>query len=257
MGNYYFLAASLPPLELKEKPEISFEELSARLEVNLSQKDFAKTVVLRRYIDLCNIKALFLEEPIDPRGNLDEKELDEALLTQSSLPAYIFDILEQHETVSQKMAHFPELLSSYFAEEMVHQKGFLRDYLIFERNLRLVLLALRAKSLKRDLATELQFEDFTDPLVMQILAQKDAEEYNPPAEYAEVKEIFQSCGLDPWQLHQAFAEYRLRKIEELVDQPLFSIDWILSYIARLMLVEHWHELDKAKGKMILDTFKAS
>jgi uncharacterized protein DUF2764 len=64
MTNYYFLAASLPPLELGEVPDITFRELVRRLEINLTKNDFEKTVVLRRAIDLVNIRALLLEEPI-------------------------------------------------------------------------------------------------------------------------------------------------------------------------------------------------
>ena len=44
MANYYFLAASLPPLVLGEKPDLSFEELSARLSINLTVKDFEKII---------------------------------------------------------------------------------------------------------------------------------------------------------------------------------------------------------------------
>jgi len=40
----------------------------------------------------------------------------------------------------------------------------------------------------------------------------------------------------------------------LVDLSLFSIDWVLSYMAQLLLVENCHELDETKGKMILDAF---
>jgi hypothetical protein len=39
-----------------------------------------------------------------------------------------------------------------------------------------------------------------------------------------------------------------------VNKPLFSIDWILSYMARLLIVEQWNDLDSAKGKIILEAF---
>ena len=35
----------------------------------------------------------------------------------------------------------------------------------------------------------------------------------------------------------------------LVEKPLFSIDWILAYMAQLMIVlQYWNELDEEKGK---------
>lgn len=253
MGNYYFLAPSLPDLVLGQKPEVSYEELKTRIAINLSKEDYAKAIVFARFIDINNIRALFLEEPIDTRGNLSEKELDEALLIHNILPEYVFDFLDQFDTVLEKIRHFPSLIARFFVEEIPHAKGFLRKYLQFERDWRLVLTALRAKVLHRDVLNELQFEDFSDPLVAQILAQRDSPQYEPPEEFQGLKEIFVSCGNDPWQQHRAFDAWRFKKIEEMVTKPLFSIDWILSYMARLLIVEHDYELDKNKGNKIVDT----
>ncbi len=255
MGNYYFVAASLPTLVLGQKPEITFDELMKRLEINLSKKDLEQVSVMRRLIDIQNMRSLLLEEPIDPRGNLDEKELDEALLIQNILPGYVFDFLDQFETLPDRLRNFFGLFSKFFLEETPKQSGFLKKYLIFEHQWRLVMAALRAKDLNRDVTHELQFEDFSDTLVAQILAQRDAASYEPPPEWQELKELILSCGPDPWQRYKAFATWRFKKIDEMVERPLFSIDWILGYIARLIICENWVELDETKGKMILDTLK--
>lgn len=255
MGNYYFVAASLPPLVLGEKPEISFEELKMRLEINLSKEDLEKTIVLRRLIDLQNIRSLLLEEPIDPRGNLEEQELGEAMLVQNILPSYVFDFLDQFDTLTDRLKNFFGLFSKFFAEEIPNQKGFLAKYLTFEHEWRLVMAAMRAKELGRDIVHELQFEDFSNTLVAQILAQKDALVYEPSQDWLELKELIHACGSDPWQRYKAFAAWRFKKIEEMVERPLFSIDWILGYIARLMIVEQWNELDEVRGKMILESLK--
>lgn len=255
MRNYYFVAASLPELKLGEKPEISFEELVYRLSLNLSRQDLEKVEVLRRYIDLLNIRALLLEEPLDPRGNLSEKELDEALLLETFFPPYVFDFLNQYEDKKDQVRNFSALLLRYFTEEGKEKEGFLKKYLAFEREWRLVVAAMRAKKYKMDITRELQFEDFTDPIIADVLAQKDVEQYEPPAEYQDLKELIHACGDDPWALFKTISEYRFQKIEEMSGYPLFSIDWILGYMARLMLVEQWVELDEEKGKNILENFK--
>lgn len=254
MANYYFLAASLPPLILGEKPDLSFEELMSRFQINLNKKDYQKITAFRRYIDVNNMRFLFLEEAIDLRGNLNEKDLDEALLLKDNFPAYIFDFLDRFEKTSDKLKYFSGIFSVFFKEEIAHEKGFLKAYFDFERNWRLVMLALRSKEQERDVAKQLQFEDFSDSIVAQILAQKDASYYDPPSEYLELKERYLSCGKDPWQKYKVVAKWRLDQIEELVSNPVFSIDWILSYMARLVIVEDYCALDEAKGKMILDVF---
>ena len=254
MANYYFLAATLPPLTLGEKPDFTFEELGRLLEVNLYGRDLEKARVFRRIIDLGNIRALFQEESIDPRGNLNEKELDEALLFKDGMPEYVFDFLDQFETTPEKLRHFSGLFSTYFSQEIEHQTGFIQAYLTFEREWRLVMMAIRAKQMGRDITRELQFEDFTDPLIAQILAQRDADDYDPPEEYADLKEKFLACGPDPWQQYKTIAEWRFKHIGALVDRPFFSIDWILAYMAQLLIVEQWNDLEEEKGKMILDAF---
>jgi hypothetical protein len=157
--------------------------------------------------------------------------------------------------VPDKIRNFSGLLAQYFNAEIPKQKGFLRTYLTFERESRLVLVALRAKQLQRDVAKELQFEEPTDFLVAQILAQKDADSYDPPMEYADLKELIASCYNDPWLENRAFAEYRFKKIQEMAERETFSIDQILSYMAQLMIIEDLTLLDEEKGNMILETFK--
>lgn len=256
MGKYFFVVPSLPPLSLDEKPDLSFHELIARLQMSLSRSDLAKVKVIRQFVDLCNIRALLMEEPIDLHGNLNEKELDEALLVHANLPDYVFEFLERYEKTSDKIRNFSGLIALFFNEEIPKHKGFLRAYLQFEREWRLVLVGLRAKMMGRDVARELQFEDPQDPLVAQILAQKDSDRYEPPAEYADLKELITACAYDPLAEHRAFAEYRFKKVEEMTEAHPFSIDQILSYMIQLMIIESIEELDKEKGKMILQTFKS-
>lgn len=255
MGQYYYLAASLPQLEFPGKPDVSFEALKGALDLNLSKNDQEKVEILRRFVDITNIRPLLLEEEIDPKGNLTEKELDEALLVQNILPDYVFEFLNRYDTLAEKLKHFWGLQSLFFAEETSKQKGFLHDYLVFEREWRLVVLALRSKMISRDVTKELQFEDFSDPIVAQILAQRDAPQYEPPLEYQDLKEQFLACGPDPWMQNKVLCEYRFKAIQDMVGSEQFSIDFILGYLAQLMIIEYCNELDESRGSVILDTFK--
>jgi hypothetical protein len=254
VANYYFLAASLPPLVLGEKPDLPFDHLISRLDINLEKKDVQKMLIFRRWIDLNNIRSLYLEDAVDPRGNLSEKELDQALLLQDDLPEYVFDFLGQFESVQEKLRFFPGLLAAYFREEIELSDGFLKKYLEFERSWRLVLMGIKAKELGRDLTEELQFEDLKDPLVMDLLSQKDSITYDPPPEFVSLKEKYLACGPDPLLQFKEISKWRFKQIEEMATQPLFSMDWILSYMAQLLIVEQWNELDSEKGEIILEAF---
>ena len=256
MGDYYYLGASLPPLEFPVLPShLSCLSLKGDLQANLSSKDYKKVQSLCLLIDLLNIKTIFEEEEIDNRGNLVEEELDEALLTGTFFPDYVFDFLQKHESLAERLRNFPFLLAEFFREEEKKEEGFLQKYFSFERELRLVLLAIRSKIAKRDLVKELQFEDGTDSFVLQILAQKDSEQYEPPMEYKEVKDLVMGSQGDPWEQNKAITAYRFQKVQEMVEAKAFSIDTLLSYLVQLMLIEYWHELSREKGQIILGTFK--
>lgn len=252
MTNYYFVATALPPLQLGVPPEITFEEFDNLLKDNLTAEDYAKTQVVRRFYDIQNIRAFWKKEGLDPRGNLNELTLEEALLTREGFPDYVYDFLDAYETIEDKLHNFPRLVAMFFQYESEEAEGFLREYLNFEREWRLVLTGFRAKQLGRDLSAELQFEDPQDDFVAQILAQKDAKVFLPPDGYEDLQPLFEEHGASPLELYQALCEYRFYKIESLLGIDLFSIDVILGYMAQLITVEKWIELDKKKGLDIMD-----
>jgi len=252
MANYYFLITAFPPLTLGLKPELTDKELKELLVLNLTAGDLHEVERLRRSIDLYNIRALWLGLPFDDRGNYDPKEMEEQLLVRDQLPSYIVDYLERYESVEERLRYFSSLFVSLYRDEQPNLKGFLLKYYQFERELRLILTALRAKRSGRDIVRELQFEDLDDPLVVEILAQKDAPEYTPPREYEDLKTRFMDNSSDPLELNRTLLQYRFDKIEEMEEPQDFSIDRVLAYIARLGLVETAFELDKEKGKIAVE-----
>ena len=252
MKNYYFLATALPDLQIGTPPDISFKTFDFLLKMNLAPEDYQQSVVMRRYYDIQNIRFFWMEEEWDPRGYYNENELEEALLTQMGLPGYVYEYLEKYEHLEERLHNFPALVSAYFLNEIAAAEGFLREYLIFEREWRLVLAGFRAKKLGRDVVAELQFEDPYDEVVAQILAQKDAESYEPPTRYGDLKALFEEHYDAPLELYQAMCEYRFQKVETMYGIDVFSISRILAYMAQLIIVEKWLELDKKQGLQVVD-----
>jgi hypothetical protein len=246
---YYFLPSALPPLTLGIKPDISFKEFREMLLLNLTLTDLKKLDALLAPIDLYNVKALWLRMPLDDKGTIAARDLEESLLVRDSIPPYLVEFLEQYDATADRLRNFSSLYASLYRREW---DGFLGKYYQFERELRLILTALRAKRAGRDLVRELQFEDPYDPLVAQILAQKDGAEYTPPIEYEELKTLFVDNSLEPEKLAFALLKYRFDKIEEMEENELFTIDHVLGYAARLLIVESWDQLDREKGSMAME-----
>jgi len=252
MANYYFLSSLLPELKIGEPSPLSFHDLDELFEANLLHVDYEKTVIVRRMIDIENIRRLWQGNPVDHRGNLTDKDIEEALLIQDGLPEYVFNYIEEYSSDEDRLQYFSSLTSNFFVNEIRRNEGFLRDYLSFERDWRLVMLGFRVKRLGRDVSHELQFEDSDDMIVAQMLAQKDSKKYEPPDGYEDLKPIFKENVGDPLKLYKALCEYRFKRVEKLLVGELFSIERILGFLVQLIIVEKWNELDHQEGKVIVN-----
>lgn len=249
--KYYFLVSSLPPLVLGQVPSISYEEVRASLLMNLNSEDLEKVTLFQTFTDLRNIRALWLGQPLDARGNFGEKDLEEALLVRDPLPEFVGDFLDRYENPEDRLRYFASLYASLYAESQEKLKGFLQMYFKFEREVRLCLTALRAKEAGRDLLHEFQFEDPADPMVAFFLAQREAGDVQLPQEYEELKTAFLENSSDPKALYREILKFRLEGIEEMEYDRPFSIDQVLGYLARLMIVEDWAKLDENRGRAAL------
>jgi Protein of unknown function (DUF2764) len=250
---YYFLGSALPQLQIGTPPELEFHELIDLLKDNLSSEDFEKVNVIRGIYDIENLRSFWKGEPLDKWGALDQNELEEAILTRSDFAKapYVGEFLDAYEKKEERLRYFPRLVMRYYQEERGRAKGFLASFLSFERDWRLILTAFRAKKLNRNLTQELQWENPDDVIVAQILAQKDAAHYEPPTEYSHLKPLFFTYDKDPMGMYQALCEFRFEKIEELIGDDRFSLDGILAYVAKYIIVDKWFELDKNKGLLEL------
>jgi hypothetical protein len=253
MHHYYFVATLLPSLSFESPPEINFSQLERLLNDNLTPSDLEKTKIIRRYYDLLNLRAFWQGEEFDIKGDLSRHEIEEAIFLQTGLPQFVYDYLERYENLNDRLRHFPLLLSLFFKTGEALKDPFLHRYLKFERELRLVMTAFRAKTLGRDLAVELQYEDPEDDLIAQILAQKDAESYEPPEKYKDLKGLFDKYAHHPLELQREIDHYRFDKIDSFVEMAdTFSIERILAYLAQFFIIEKWQELDQKKGQKIVE-----
>ena len=253
MTAYYYLASALPYLEIGHMPKLHFNDFINACKLSLTKKDFEQTKVIRRYIDIANIGAYFLKHPIDHRGNIYQDSIDESIAQCKNFSYYIIDYLEKYETQEERLKYYPLLVATFFQEEIPMSYGFLQRYLRFERDWRIVMTGLRSKELKRDVSVELQYEDPSDVLVANILAQKDSPSYEPPVWFSSLKSLFNGNKHNPLKLHKSLCTYRFEKIEKLMEGDFFSLDQILGYMVQLVIVEQWLDLNEEEGKLIMDT----
>lgn len=254
MQRYFYLAASLPELNLEKKPSISFSDFLLDANIYLSDEDKKYVSILRELIDIENIRRLLLEQSIDDRGNLSEKALDEALLAKVNLPDYAVDFLSEYTTTQSRLDHFAALYTAFFNARKNVGNKFIDTYLAFEHQMRLWISLIRAKRLGMDFNAVLQFEDPSDPMIMGMLVQNHNSDLIIPPEFSKLKDIFSSSGQDPILLHKKIEEFRLSKITELVQDELFVVDVILGFMMKLLIIEQWYSLNYDTGLNRLNRF---
>ena len=240
-------------LKIGADPEIAFHELDFNLRLNLKKDDWHRVEVLRRYIDLENIRALLRREPLDLRGNFDQNELEDHVLFREGLPGYILDYLENYSDTKQRLEHFTELLHTFYETEKETQTGFLQNYITFEWQWRIVLVALRAKDLNRPFTKEFRGYDLEDPFVSFFVSQQDAKSIDVPEQYLTLRSIYEKYKSRPYELNKALLEWRFDMIENKMTDNPFTMDRVLGFLAQLLLVEKWQELDAKKGKEFVET----
>ena len=244
---YFFLGSVLPPLKIEEDLEYGFEDLLTLFKDNLSKKDFLQIKKIQAFIDLKNVENLLRKERFDSRGNLNEKELNEALLTESDLPRYLFEFLESHESKHDQITFFSKIYVIFFKEMEEKEKGFLLDYFRFERTYRLLMVGFRCKQLKQDITKQLQFEDFRDPIVAYLIAQKESAHFEFPLEYQKLDQQLKKVKKSPLDQYELLMKYRFNYLQEKIQDFPFSIDYVLGYFLQFMLIQDWHLLNEQKG----------
>jgi hypothetical protein len=253
MTNYYFLANLCPPLSLDAEPEITFSQFMGYLRINLTSKDLKKALTIQLFLDLYNLRALWLDQPLDSRGSRSKLDMQDDISTKTGFEEYVLDFLDRFDNPKEYLKAFPFLIDAYFKNEEAEATGFLKAYLKFERDTRLIIAAFRAFKLKKDLLEELSFEDPQDPLVAMLILQKDAKTFEVPEEYEALKNVFEKYNDNPLDQFKALCQYRFDKVEEMKGDNVFTIDAQLAYLVELLIVENWQQTKQESGHEIIES----
>lgn len=125
-----------------------------------------------------------------------------------SIEAYL-TLLKEHLSSS-------DLRKMEAARRCEGDSEFLKRYLEDERNIKLILVSLRAKKW-----------GIKDP---------DDQNLEPSGEYEELKAIYESLSESPLELSEKLLEYRFKRIEALLGLQVFTIDRLMAYYFQLVLL---------------------
>jgi hypothetical protein len=256
--KYYCLVAGLPDILLGDK-KVLFNSINLRnyLGEEVSEQDFRMIQALYLPFDHYNLISLLfqLKKEIDPRGVYtpmqlgvleDKKQLD--FLEDSDFPPYFIEtakaVLTSEEPISQIEAE-KLLYTRYIQYVNGFSNAFLSEYLSFDINQKNVFAALNSRKYDLNIESELMGEGD----VVEALQKSRSRDFglSHELEYMEkLIQIFEEESLLDRELK--IDRFKWEFIDEAAFFNYFTIEKVMSFVIKFLMVERWVALDEKEGR---------
>lgn len=254
--NYYALVAGLKEYALDADTKgFDARAIVGAILDEVSDSDAREVRLLYGYYDCENLAALRAgRKPRNPLGNLAPDELEEELRHPARLPRRVADVVraygdpegEEAEERDMNVRFEAALFEAYYAECARSSSRFLREWSLFDRNLRNIAAAVGARAAGRatdeavvgggDVAAQLRRSSAADfglrgelPCVDAVIAAVNEE--------ANLLEKEHKLDLTRWN-----------EAVELASFDYFDINAVLSYLVRVNIVARWTRLSERTGR---------
>ena len=255
-SEYYCLVAGLREYTLDTDAKgLDAQAVVAEVLDGVSRRDAAAVRLLYGYYDCENIAALRAGRSAhNPLGNFSREELAEQMKNPDRLPRRVADAVrayadpesEQAGELDMDRRFETALFDAYYAECARSSSRFLREWSLFDRNLRNIIAAVAARAAGRtpeevvvgggDVSGQLRRSSAADfglrgelPWIDAVIAAVNDE--------ANLVEKEHKIDLVRWN-----------ESTELAAFDYFDIDAILSYLVRVNIVARWTRLDDRRGR---------
>jgi hypothetical protein len=256
--KYHCLIAGLPELDLSSmKSWISSGEFRTQLEEEIHPDDFAMVRLLFMRLDNDHLVD-FIENGSFERmeaSNFSEEDFknqveqfDAILPEEDQLPPYMVDMLREYmksDSNPDRVDVERIVADRYYDYIMEHGNDFLKEYTQFEYNTSNLLAYIEAGNHATD---PWKFISGDTIFVMNLREDKSVtmaasagfEMFNEITCYAELPFLSEK--------EMRYDEVRWRMIEEMAFFDEFTVDSILAYLMKILLIERWTRLEKEAGE---------
>lgn len=261
--HYYYLVAGFADLVFdsgKGYPDLA--EFVEELKINLHSSDFKIVSLLFLPYDNDNLIA-FLEGKTDkwnPLGKYSASEFEEErkvlqsiVSEKDGIPPYMAAVMNQRtgeEQTIDRISTWKKLTEGYLEMALKSGSKFLRKWVSFDRDIRNIFALINAKELHLNATRYIAGKDqFAEELIAVFNSGKDfvvpqEPEYAPAifriATESDFLERERKIDLERWNFvdTNTFFEY-------------FTLDLILGYLIKYMIVLRWKQLEPETGKIML------
>lgn len=256
--KYHCLIAGLPELDLaSRKSWVSPARFRKELEQELHPADFALVKLLFLKLDNEHL-ADFLEHGSFNRQEASNysledfqkqlEQFDAILPGDDILPPYMVDVLSKYQQAGYHAGRVElerEVADLYFDHVMELGNDFLKEYTRFEYNMANLLAYIEAGNHATDpwnfMAGNTAFvRNLREDSSVTLAASDGFDMYYEITCYAEMPVLAEK--------EMKYDELRWRMIDELVFFDEFTVNSVLAYLLKLLLIERWTRLEKAAGE---------
>jgi hypothetical protein len=228
MGNLYFLLIFLPKLDFDRDPEMAQPEVRFFLQLNLSKGQMQDVSSLYNFYDIENLRSHLLSSPIKSGGGFSAEELLEKFTSEETFLG-VPTLCRAGDSDRQTYA---QTLVNDFLLNPPTNNAFLQNYFQFEHIARHTMAFLRAQIKK------IQYHAPVDEIPFEL-----ADIASWPKPFADLPAILYRKTTSPREIEESVSRWKFHAIEALCENsPPFSLDFLLSYLIRLHLVEQRREL---------------
>lgn len=266
MGSYYYLISGLPEVKLSDsKAKYDINEITQNILSNLSDKDiklFNYFIYQNDNKNLVNAialsKGLFSPYFVHLEPSIFSKEEIQKYVNLSNLPNYMVKFLEDNKNTEwENIRHIENSLLSLYYEEMIQTgNAFIREYALFMRNLKNILVALNGKALGFS-GDEISKELIGDYPLISALTKSSAADFGLGREIPYINSIIDTFNssdkADPYNLKNVECSLVNGFLDRLTSIKSFTTDNLFAYYVNLTYAVSINGRNEEEGKKHLQT----
>ncbi|MDH4199463.1 MAG: DUF2764 domain-containing protein [Spirochaetia bacterium] len=265
-SNYYYLYSSLPEIRFEATQDYSrlsyiFDEVYE----SLCDEDKLLMLYIRYPVDNRNMINLLEKNSTDfsPFGNYSERELRQEIVTLDTLPKYMQLFLEMYREFPVEMSGHGNInrLNPFFYDEVMELgNGLLKQWFLFDRDLKNVLTAIECRKHnqtveKRDIPRIGQKMGqilIGENDITENLHQSKSLDYSLSGTLPWIAKVLNFNSISTMDYEKKILLLQFEMIDQIVGNEIFSVDTILAFMLKLHILMRWSKLDEHAGRKNFD-----
>jgi hypothetical protein len=251
--NYYYLVAGFPDIVLDQKKiPFSLAELKQELKYHLHPDDYRLVEYL--FLEYDNINFLNLLQKKDaefiPLGNYDENFFADEIKEPEKMPVYMKKFLEDYreENPEQPKLSLENQLTWLYYDFLISQKNdFLKEWFTSLRDVKNIFAIYNSRKFGIDIETQM-IGDYELTDAAKRTASKDFGMANELPYIDQVIGIYENTDIVEQEM--TFDLFKWNYLDKLNTFNYFSIEQILAFVIKFIMVERWTKLETEHSKEI-------